>query len=140
MRRFALSLLTCALVLSGMSLMAAANAASDEDWLTETWTSVKEFTIEQKDQAVAESQSAMDRFDEQMDMLDAEASKDSAEMSEGWEQTKAQLADLRDNAQSKLDQFGDATADSWDNVKQEFGDAVQKLQDAYNNARSDLGS
>ena len=61
-------------------------------------------------------------------------------MSEGWEQTKSQLGELRDNAQSKLDQMGDATADSWDNVKQEFGDAVQKLQDAYNDARSDVAA
>ena len=136
MRRLALSLTMSALMLSAMSLMSAAGAQNEDTWLTESWNSVKDFTIEQKDKAVAESQSAMDRFDAQMDQLDAQASKDSAEMSAGWEDTKAQLADLRDNAQAKLDQLGDASADTWDNVKHEFGDAVQKLEEAYNNARS----
>lgn len=138
MRRFALSLLISAFMLSGISLVAAAGAASEDTWLSETWSSVKDFTIEQKDKAVAESQSAMDTFDAQMDQLDAEASTDSAEMSAGWENTKAELSDLRAKAQSKLDQLGDASADTWDDVKQEFGDAVQELEDAYNKARSDL--
>lgn len=140
MRRFALPLAMSALILSGVSQIPVAGAASDENWLTESWNSVKEFSVEQKDKTITESQAAMDRFDAQMEQLDAEAGKDSAEMAEGWEQTKSQLGELRDNAQSKLDQMGDATADSWDNVKQEFGDAVQKLQDAYNDARSDVGS
>jgi len=138
MRRFALSLMMSALMLSAMSLMTVAGAQSEDTWLSETWNSVKDFTIEQKDKAVAESQSAMDRFDAQMDLLDAEASKDSAEMSAGWEDTKAQLAELRGKAQTKLDRLGDASADTWDDVKQEFGDAVQELEDAYNKARSNM--
>ena len=138
MRRFALSLMMSALMMGAMSLMTIASAQSEDNWLTDSWNSVKDFSIEQKDKAVAQSQSAMDKFDAQMDLLDAEASKDSAEMSAGWEETKSQLAELRDNAQAKLDQLGDASADTWDGVKQEFGDAVQKLEEAYNNARSDM--
>jgi hypothetical protein len=137
-RRFALSLIMSTLVLTATSLTSVAGAQSEDTWLSETWNSVKDFTIEQKDKAVADGQSAMDKFDAQMDQLDAQAAKDSAEMSAGWEDTKAQLAELRDNAQAKLDQMGDATADSWEGVKQEFGDAVQKLEDAYNKARSKM--
>lgn len=140
MRRFAPTLLMSVLILSGSSLMAAAGAASEESWLSETWNSVKEFTIEQKDQAVADSRRAMDEFDAQMEQLDAEASKDAAEMSEGWDETKAELAELRAKAEVKLDQLGQASAESWDNVKQEFGQAVQELEDAYERARSDHGS
>jgi hypothetical protein len=140
MRRFALPLLMSVLVLSGISLIQAARAASDETWLSETWNSVKEFSIDQKDKAVADGQKAMDRFDMQMEEMDAQASKDSTAMSQGWDKTKAQLGELRDNAQTKLDQLGPATKDSWESVKQEFGDAVQKLEDAYNKARNDLGS
>lgn len=139
MRRLALPLLMSVLVLSG-GLAAAAAAESEESWLSETWNSVKEFTIEQKDRAVADSQDAMDKFDQQMEQLDAEASEDSAEMSEGWDDTKADLAELRANAQTKLDKLGDASAETWDDVKQEFGHAVQELEAAYERARSDHGT
>lgn len=138
MKRLALSLLISVCMLSGISLMTVAGAQSEDNWLSDTWNSVKDFTIEQKDKAVADGQSAMDKFDAQMDQMDAEASKDSAEMSAGWEDTKTKLAELRDNAQAKLDQMGNATADSWESVKQEFGDAVQKLEDAYNKARTKM--
>ncbi len=138
MKRLALSLLISVCMLSGISLMTVADAQSEDTWLSDTWNSVKNFTIEQKDKAVADGQSAMDKFDAQMDQMDAQASKDSAAMSAGWEDTKAQLAELRDNAQAKLDQMGDASADSWEGVKQEFGDAVQKLEDAYNKARGNM--
>jgi len=138
MKRLALSLLISVCMLSGISLMTVAGAQSEDTWLSDTWNSVKNFTIEQKDKAVADGQSAMDKFDAQMDQMDAQASKDSAAMSAGWEDTKAQLAELRDNAQAKLDQMGDASADSWEGVKQEFGDAVQKLEDAYNKARGNM--
>ena len=140
MRRFALPLLMSVLLLGGLSLAPAAGAASEESWLSDTWNSVKDFTIEQKDKVVGDSQSAMDRFDLQMEEMDAQASKDAAAVSQGWENTKAQLADLRANAQSKLDRLGSATEESWASVKQEFGEAMQKLEDAYNKARGDLGS
>ena len=140
MRRIALPLLMSALLLSGLSLVSAASVAAEETWLSDTWNAVKDFTIEEKDKVVSDSRGAMDRFDMQMDEMDAQASKDAAAMSAGWENTKAQLAELRANAQAKLERLGPASEDSWASVKQEFGDAVQKLEDGYNKARSDLGS
>ncbi len=82
----------------------------------------------------------MDKFDLQMDELHAQASEDGTAMSEGWENTKSQLSDLRAKAQAKLDQLGDSSDDGWDSAKEAYGDAVQNLEDAYNKARSDLGS
>jgi len=140
MRRLALTVLRTVLLLGGLSLATAASAAAEDTWLSDTWNSVKDFTIEQKDKVVDDSQIAMDKFDLQMDELNAQASEDKAAMSEGWENTKAQLVELRANAQAKLDQLGSATQDNWASVKQEFGAAVQKLEDAYNKARSDQGS
>lgn len=140
MRRLALTVLRAVLLLGGLSLATATSAAAEDTWLSDTWNSVKDFTIEQKDKVVDDSQIAMDKFDLQMDELNAQASEDKAAMSEGWENTKAQLAELRANAQAKLDRLGSATQDNWASVKQEFGDAVQKLEDAYNKARSDQGS
>ena len=140
MRRLALSLMMTVLLVGGLALAPASSAASEETWLSDAWNSVKDFTIEQKDKVVADSQIAMDRFDLQMDEMDAQASKDSDAMSQGWENTKAKLGELRADAQAKLDRLGPATQDSWTSVKEEFGEAVQKLEDAYNKARSDLGS
>lgn len=137
MRRFALPLLLSVALVSGWSILTPV-AATEDSGLTEAWNAVKEFTVEQKDKAVAEGQQAMDNFDRQMDQLDAQASKDSAEMSQGWEETKARLAELRANAQTQLDRLGQATAETWDDVKQEFGDAVEDLDDAYDTAREDV--
>ncbi len=137
MRRFALPLLLSVALVSGWSILAPV-AATEDSGLTEAWNAVKEFTVEQKDKAVAESQQAMDNFDRQMDQLDAQASKDSAAMSQGWEETKARLAELRANAQTQLDRLGQATAETWDDVKQEFGHAVEDLDDAYHTAREDV--
>lgn len=138
MRRFALPPLFGFVLVSGLSVMAAAGAATEDSGLSEAWNAVKEFTVEQKDKAVAESQRAMENFDRQMEQLDAQASKDAAEMSQGWQETKARLAELRANAQTQLDRLGQATAETWEDVKQEFGDAVEDLDDAYDNAREDV--
>jgi uncharacterized protein (DUF3084 family) len=138
MRRFALPLLFGFVLVSGMSVLAAAGAATEDNGLSEAWNAVKDFTVEQKDKAVADSQRAMENFDRQMDELDAQASKDSAAISQGWEETKARLAELRANAQTQLDRLGQATAETWDDVKQEFGHAVEDLDDAYDNARKDV--
>lgn len=140
MRRFSLSLLTGALMLSGVTLATATTAVAEDSWLSDAWNSVKHFSVDQKDKVVNDSRIAMDKFDLQMDQLHAQASEDGTAMSEGWENTKSQLSDLRDKAQAKLDALGETSDDSWDSAKEDYGNAVQDLEDAYNKAASDLGS
>lgn len=134
MRRFALPLLLSAALVCGWSVLAP-GAATEDNGLTNAWNAVKDFSIEQKDKAVAEGQRAMENFDAQMKQLDEQASKDSTEMSQGWEDTKSHLADLRDKVQMQLDRLGQASADTWDEVKQGFGHAVENLNTAYSSAR-----
>lgn len=123
----------------GASLGAPAASAA-ESGISEAWNSVKGFTIEQKEEVVSEGQRAIDNFDAQMEQLDAEASKDSAEISAGWEETKTRLGELRDNAKVQLDKLGEASEETWEDLKREFGQSVDDLNDAYDNARNDLGS
>jgi hypothetical protein len=138
MRRFGLPFVMSVVLVSGLSLTAAAGSATEEDGLTEAWNNVKSFTIEQKDKTVAESQRAMDNFDRQMEQLSAEGSKDASEMSQGWEDTKAQLSELRAKAGTQLERLGNATGETWEDVKQEFGNAVEELDEAYDNARNNV--
>lgn len=140
LRRIALPLLLGVLALGISSYPADVRATTKSDSLTKAWEDVKDFAMDQKEKAVQEGQRIMESFDVQMARLEADASRDKAEMTEDWQKTKAQLADLRAKAESHLEQLEGATDETWEDVKRGFGSALQELENAYRDARSNIDS
>jgi len=99
---------------------------------------IKDYTVDKKSEAVAQGKKLLRDLDAQVKQLETQASKATGEVRAKSKEDLKELKAKRAQASRKLDEFGKASADSWDSVKQGFVDAYKDLHRAYDKAVAQL--
>ena len=97
-------------------------------------TSIRDYTVEKKDEAVAYAKKATADLEAKIKELEAQASKQTGELKT---KSQAQIKDLkakRAKASEKVTELSRATAASWDKAKEGFANAYRDLAVAYDKA------
>ena len=125
--------------LSGTVPAAAQTSAKDVGQKAgETGEAIRDYTIEKKDEAVAQAKKITADLDAKIKQLKAEAARQT-----GKAKTRAQtqIKDLeakRVKASRKANDLGRATRASWDRAKEGFADAYRDLATAYDKAAAEF--
>jgi hypothetical protein len=96
--------------------------------------SIKGYTVEKKNDAVAHGKKLMNELDVKIKDLENQVSRD---MSAAGADVKRQMNDLkatRAETAKKLDEMGKASSQSWNNAKDAFADSYRDLNKAYQDA------
>jgi hypothetical protein len=101
---------------------------------SETWNTIKAYTVDKKSEAVAYGKQLMKETDEKIAQLEAKASKASGEAKDTYDKQIADLKVTRANTAAKLDEMEKKSGGAWNEAKQGFADAYKDLQNAYGKA------
>jgi hypothetical protein len=105
---------------------------------SETGEAIRDYTVEKKNEAVAQAKKLTADLDAKIKELEAEASKLTGEAKA---KAEAQLRDLkakRAKASQKANDLGRATKASWERAKEGFADAYRDLATAYDKAAAEF--
>jgi len=100
----------------------------------DAWDTVKAYTVEKKNEAVAYSKKLVSESDTKIKQLEAKASKASGDTKVEYDKVVKDLKAKRLQASKKLDEMGKATGAAWDSAKEGFADAYKDLHEAYEKA------
>ena len=104
----------------------------------ETGEAIRDYTIEKKDEAVAEARKITADLDAKIKELKAAAARQTGEAKT---RAQAQIKDLeakRATASKKASDLGRATKASWERAKDGFADAYRDLATAYDKAAAEF--
>jgi hypothetical protein len=101
---------------------------------TEAWNTVRSYTVEKKDEAVAYGRKLVRDADREIGSLEKKAAKSSGEVKAQFQSDIQELKAKRAAASKKLDEMGKASSSAWDDAKNGFADAYKDLHDSYNKA------
>ncbi len=97
----------------------------------EAWNSIKAYSVDKKDEAVAYGKRLLKDTDAKIAELEAKASKASGDAKARYEKEIKDLKVTRANAAAKLEKMEKASGGAWNDAKQGFADAYKDLQNAY---------
>ena len=100
----------------------------------EAFEAFKAYMVDKKNDAVAHGKELLKKTDAEIDKLQAKADEASGDAKVAYEEEIDNLKEKRAAAAQKLDDLGDASADSWDDAKAGFTEAYKALYDAYKEA------
>ena len=104
----------------------------------EAWDAVKSYTMDKKNEAVAQGKQLVKETDDKIKQLEGKASKASGEAKVQYDKEIKDLKAKRAQAARKLDEMSKASAASWDSAKQGFADAYKDLHQSYDKAAARL--
>jgi uncharacterized protein YjbJ (UPF0337 family) len=94
----------------------------------------KDYTHAKKDDAVTHGKQLMRETDAKITQPEGKAAQASGDARVAYEQEIKALKVKRDAVGKKLEAMGEASASSWDAMKQGFADAYQDLHRSYGKA------
>jgi predicted RNase H-like nuclease (RuvC/YqgF family) len=108
----------------------------------ETGRAIKDYTVEQRDQAVAQAKSALDDLDRRIGRLETK-------LDNGWERMdaagrrkgRAALDKLRKERNEAAEWYGalkHGSAESWEQVKDGFAKSYETLKESFAKARKEF--
>ena len=130
-------LMLCLLALA-QPAVAQTTASDVSKKAAEAWNTVKSYTVEKKNDAVAYGRKLVNGTDRQIKSLERRAAEASGEAKVQLDSDIQELKAKRAAASQKLDAMGKATGAAWDEAKDGFADAYKDLQDSYERARKKL--
>lgn len=108
----------------------------------EAYHTVLNFTVEQRDEAVAAAGKKLDKLDVQIDALQNSLDKRWHEMTEAARQKQqVALKTLREKRNDVAEWYGGlrhSSADAWDRVKNGFSDSYDRLEEAFEGASKEF--
>lgn len=99
-----------------------------------TWDSVKDFSVQEKDKAVAAGRQLIAATDKQIAELGKQARNASGETRKAHEANMKELQEKKKAAQAELAKLGKASGEAWDATKAGFSDAGKALAASYEKA------
>lgn len=115
----------------------APEPTTGERW-SKTLESLKSYSAEQRDKALAAGKKTLDAMDERIDKLEAWTSRHWSSLSEESREKKtAMLNAMREQRRKVAEWYGGmkhSSSETWDSVKQGFISSYGKLQSAYDEA------
>lgn len=139
------------LILSSMVSFAAQSTQDDkttsQDVKRETMEaiqSIKNYSIEQRDEAVKEVNTLLDNMDSRIDRMQSVVEKKWDEMNQASrEKVRESLKSLRNKRDALSEWYGGlkySSANAWDHVKDGFVEGYESLADAFDKAEKEFGS
>lgn len=108
----------------------------------ETYEALKQYTLEQRDEAMATARERLAELDARIDKMQTRLDKRWQEMSEATrEQTRDTLEGLRQQREEVAEWYGGmrhSSAEAWEEVKKGFSDSYDRLKKAFRDARKDF--
>ena len=105
----------------------------------ETYEALKNYTAEQRDEALRTAKEKLDTLDHRIDELQQNLDQRWQEMSKtSREETQHTLKNLRRQRQKVAEWFGGmqhSSIEAWEEVKKGFGDSYDRLQKAFDDAQ-----
>lgn len=105
---------------------------------------LKNYTIEQRDEAASASKAALDSLDERIDALQARVDEEWDQMSQAVRQeTRENLKKFRDQRNRAAEWYGGmkaSSASAWGEMKQGFSNAYGELTKAWEKAEEDFSA
>jgi len=145
-----------AIVLTALLFCGPSFAASDEEPATDTtetsaadvqtemaeaWNAIKDYTVERRDEAVAETQTMLNNLDDQIDQLEQQAAQqwDSMQASaqKQWYETMITLRKQRLAAAEWYGAMQHSSQEAWEDVKAGFGRAYEQLSGTVEEAQTE---
>ncbi|MBO6519358.1 MAG: hypothetical protein JJ900_00595 [Rhodospirillales bacterium] len=110
---------------------------------SELVTSLKEFGVEQRDEAVDAVEGALDAIDDRIVALETRVDHEWDEMSQAArESARETLRALREERQDVAEWLGglkNTTGEAWAEVKADFSEAYKDMSEAWDKAERELG-
>jgi len=108
----------------------------------EAYHTMLNFTVEQRDEAIAVAREKLDKLDARIDNMQNSLDKRWHKMTDAaQEKQQAALKALREKRNEVAEWFGGlrhSSADAWDRVKKGFSDSYERLEQAFEGARRDF--
>src|SRR5262245_16658269 len=104
----------------------------------EAWETVKGYTVEKKNDAVAYGQKLVRDTEGKIKELDTKAAKASGDTKALYDKEIKNLKAKRVQASTKLDEMSKASGAAWDIAKNGFADAYKDLQQAFEKPAAQL--
>jgi len=104
---------------------------------TSTTDTIKNYSVEKKNEAVTASKKLVNDFDVKIKDLEKQVSKDTSAAGADAKRQMKELTDLkaaRAETSKKLDEMSKASAESWAGAQKAFTDSYKDLQKAYDAA------
>ena len=102
---------------------------------------LKQYTIDQRDQAMKDAEQAMDNIDARIDELERRVDKNWDKMTQAArEEARENLKALRQQRNDLSEWYGsfkNSSADAWEKMKNGFSDAYQTLSNSWEKAKSE---
>lgn len=102
---------------------------------------LKQYTIDQRDQAVREADQALEKLDGRLDELESRVDRNWNQMTQAARQkARANLKTLRQQRNELAEWYGsfkNSSADAWEQMKKGFSDAYQTISDSWEKAKSE---
>ncbi|MDA7087551.1 hypothetical protein PH586_14270 [Pseudomonas sp. SA3-5] len=148
---FRSALVLSVLVIVGASPLCLAGTTDEKATLTEVkqdtqdlMHAIKGYSIEQRDEAITQTRSALDKMDRRISQLENRVDKRWDTMSVASRQkARATLQTLRQKRIALAEWYGgmkSSTADAWEEMKSGFVDAYSVLGDAWQDAQEQFES
>ena len=108
----------------------------------EAYHTMLNFTVEQRDEAIAVAREKLDKLDARIDNMQNSLDKRWHKMTDAaQEKQQAALKALREKRNEVAEWYGGlrhSSADAWDRVKKGFSDSYERLEQAFEGARRDF--
>jgi hypothetical protein len=120
----------------------AATVQDIERETTELLQALKAYSIEQRDEALEHSSTALDNLDQRIEALETQMLDQWDDMDQAARATgRASLQALREQRTRVAEWFGSlkiSSASAWGHIKQGFSEAYQDLQGAWENSEQEI--
>lgn len=106
-----------------------------ETQMRDTWETIKQFSADQKEQALAALRHALDGLDEDIDQASEQIDDNWQDMSQDARLKKqealSELKEQRETLQARYQQLEASLEDNWEAAKARFGGAWESTKDAW---------
>ncbi len=137
MRRMALGIIAAfvlAVALHQSPGLAQTTAKDVEKKTGEAWDTVKSYSVDKKNDAVAYGKKLVRESNDQIKGLEKKAAQASGDAKARYKREITDLKGKSKHASKKLDEMGKATGAAWDDAKNGFADAYRDLSQSFEKA------
>ena len=96
--------------------------------LRQTWEALKDYTIEQKNELLADNEDLLAALDARIDDARAAAAEASGDAKARWNETVASLSGYREEAAERFEALQESSAEAWEDAKQSLAETLDSLQ------------
>jgi hypothetical protein len=131
----------CSLLLSATFIQAASQDEVTKE-VQEAVNAIGEYSVDQKDKAVAEAKELMKKLDKSMDETESSMKKNWHSMEDSakqnYELSKKEMEEQRNELADWIDKMQDSSDDAWEETKKGFADAHDSLSSSWQKVKEEM--